>query len=92
MEQRRLRELEEMAQRYEGQRQQEADRTRGQMEEVLRVMEERSSELEEMREAERGASQRVEEVLKEVRAKEEEILQVNNEWAARMKTLTDDHE
>ena len=84
MEQRRLRELEEMAQRYEGERLHEAERTRGKMEELLRVVEERSRELEDMREAERRARQRVDELIMEVRAKEEEIGKVKNEWAARM--------
>ena len=84
MEQRRLRELEEMAQRYEGERLREAERTRGQMEELLRVVEERSRELEDMREAERRARLRVDELITEVRAKEEEIVKVKDEWAARM--------
>jgi translation initiation factor 2B subunit (eIF-2B alpha/beta/delta family) len=84
VEQRRLRELEEMAQRYEGERLHEAERTRGKMEELLRVVEERSRELEDMREAERRARQRVDELIMEVRAKEEEIGKVKNEWAARM--------
>jgi uncharacterized protein Yka (UPF0111/DUF47 family) len=84
VEQRRLRELEEMAQRYEGERLREAERTRGQMEELLRVVEERSRELEDMREAERRARQRVDELIMEVKAKEEEKDKVNNEWAARM--------
>lgn len=85
VEQRRLRELEEMAQRYEGERLREAERTRGQMEEVLREVEVRKRELlEEAREAEWGARKREEELREEVRAKEKEVTQVKNEWEARM--------
>ena len=54
------------------------------MEEVLREVEVRTREVKEVREAERGARLRVEELREEVRAKEEEVRQVKNEWAARM--------
>ncbi len=73
-----------MAQRYEGERLREAERARGQMEEVLREMEMRTREMEGISEAERRARQRVEEMLEEVRAKEEELTEVKNEGAARM--------
>jgi hypothetical protein len=78
-EQRRLRELEELAQRYEGERLREAERARREMEEVLR-------EVEAAREAERRAKVRGEEA---VRAKEIEVAEV---WAARMLRVNEENE
>jgi hypothetical protein len=78
-EQRRLRELEELAQRYEGERLREAERARREMEEALR-------EVEVAREAERLARVRGEEA---VRAKEEEVVEG---WAASMQRVTEENE
>lgn len=78
-EQRRLRELEELAQRYERERLREAERARREMEEVLR-------EVETAREAERRARVRGEEA---VRVKEEEVAGV---WAAKMQRVTEENE
>ena len=58
-----------MAHRYEEERMREAEIARGQMEEVLREIEMKTREMEQISVAERRARQRVEEMLEEVRAK-----------------------